>query len=224
MKKGIRLFSRQACAFGLLLAHSLVWSGCEDDDKKTAHSGTERPGRYHITVYYTPVEIYHSGPTLPVWGATDISGESGRELLGSYPESFIAAVQMEGSGRITSGAYAGKYLNGSFGGGFWLSEFAPDAYGEPLQPFKTAAADADVLERGTLFKLKKPLLESGNVEISATAAKKLLSSTWDVQDHFETGYGGDLRIDLYIGEEDRDDFTTKSPYYVALENVIIETY
>jgi len=226
MKTGIRKLSLQMLAFGALLASSILWTGCEDDDddKNTSDPGNELPGRYYVTAYYTPVEVYHGGPSQDVWGYTTIGGESGRVLLGSYPESFIGAVRMQGSGRITSGTYVGKYLNGSFVGDFWLSEFASDAYGAPLLPFLTAAADDGVLARGTRFKLKEPLLESGGAEISSTASKKLLAITWDVQDHFEAGTGGDFRIDLYIGEEDRSDFTTDNPYYVALENVIITTY
>lgn len=225
MKIGNRLFSRQTLFIGALLATSLIWVGCEDEDKDASSTpGNELPGRYRITVYYTPVEVYHSGPTQPVWGFTSSSGESGTVLLGSYPESFLAAVQMEGVGRITSGAYAGKYLNGSFGGGFWLSDFAPAAYGAPLQPFITAAADDYVLAPGTRFKMKEPLLQSGGVVLDSSAAEKLLSTTWEVQDLFEAGFGGDLHIDLYIGEEDRAAFTTSNPYYVALENVIIATY
>jgi hypothetical protein len=223
MNTGIRLFSRQVLTFGTLLATLLLWTGCEDDGSKTAEPGNELPGRYYITVYYTPVEVYHGGPLQPVWGFTTISGESGRVLLGSYPEGFVAAVQMQGSGRITSGAYAGRYLNGSFGGGFWLSDFAPDAYGAPLKAFRTAACDNSVLAPGTRFKLKGPLLESGGVPISPAASKKLLASTWEVQDQFEAGYGGDFHIDLYIGEENNGGFTTDNPFYVALENVIIAT-
>ncbi len=223
MRTGIHSLTRPLLAMGALLASSLLWTGCEDDDKKTTEPGNELPGRYYVTVYYTPVEVYHGGLSQPVWGFTTIGGESGRVLLGSYPEGFIAAVRMQGSGRITSGTYAGKYLNGSFGGGFWLSEFAPDAYGAPLQPFRTAACDDSVLAPGTRFKLKKPLLESGGVAVSSAASRKLLASTWEVQDHFEAGYGGDFHIDLYIGEEDRAGFTTDNPFYVALENVIIAT-
>jgi len=175
-------------------------------------------------VYYTPVEAYHGGPLQPVSGFTTITGESGSVPLGSYPESFVAAVRMQGSGRITSGAYAGKYLNGSFGGGFWISEFAPDAYGAPLQPFRTAAADENVLAPGTRFKLKGPLLEDGGAAIDPSAAQRLLSVTWEVQDQFEAGYGGDLHIDLYIGEENHPDFLSDNPFYLALEDVTIATY
>lgn len=223
MKTGIRFFSRQPLAFAALLVTSALWTGCEDEDKKKKESGTELPGRYYISVYYTPVEIYHGGPEQDLWGFTSVARESGIVLLGSFSESFIAAVQMQGSGRITSGTYAGKYINGSFRGGFWLSEFAPTVYGSPLHPFISAACDDTVLAPGTRFKLKKPLLQSGGDPIRSAGAKKLLDTTWEVQDHFASGYGGDFHIDLYIGEEDSGDFTTDNPFYVTLENVIIAT-
>jgi hypothetical protein len=74
-------------------------------------------------------------------------------VIGSYPADFVKFVKDEGTGRITSGGHAGKYLNWSYDVGYWL-DFAPrDAYGNSLVPYVSTAADTDVLRAGDQFTL-----------------------------------------------------------------------
>ena len=206
----------------LLLPVMLALSGCDSGDDGDGGSGTLMPGRYTFTFYYTPVESFFGGAPQAIQGCTSIDCASGIQNLGSYPSDFIAAVRMQGSGRITSGPYAGKYLCGSFSDNFWIHPFPPDAYGSAARPFVTAAADDSVLARGTRFRLVAPLTESGG-PIPASTEDKLLSSTWTVSDHFQAGYGGALHIDLYVGEQTTASFAS-SPYYLLLENIAIEVF
>lgn len=205
----------------LALAAAVWLTGCENQTD-SGGDGTLLPNRFRITVYYTPVESFHNGDQVSIWGCTSIGCESGQQFLGSFPSSFIDAVRMEGVGRITTGPYAGKYLNGSIRGGFWVSNFPPDGYGGSLQAFRTAAADDYVMPQGTRFRLVEPFTEEGGWPVASSVAKKLRSTVWEVQDHFEAGYGGDFHLDLYIGEEDRFDFIVTSPYIIALENTGVE--
>ena len=211
--------SRLAATASALL---LALSGCGGDDDPASGSGTLLPG-FRVTVYYTPVESFHSGPSESIAGCPSPDCSSGPLPLGAYPSSFLAAVRMQGSGRLTSGPYAGQYLHGSLGGSFWISPIPSDAYGSPVQPFETAAADDDVLPRGSRFRLVEPLLESGGSPLPPAVAARLLASTWNVQDHFEAGYGGALHVDLYVGEQQQADFTS-SPFYLMLENTTLEVF
>ena len=203
-------------------AATLFLSGCGGDDDSTSGNGTLMTG-FRLTVYYTPVESFYGGTLQAIQGCTTLNCESGLQPLGTYPAAFLSEVQMQGSGRITSGAYAGQYLHGSFGGNFWISPIAADAYGSPAVPFETAAADDSVLPRGTRFKLVDPLTESGGAPLPSSVSDRLLSATWNVQDHFEAGYGGALHIDLYVGEQEQANFST-SPFYLMLVNQTIEVF
>ena len=206
----------------LTAALLLALSGCGGGDDDSSGSGLLMPG-FRLTVYYTPVESCYGGAMQAIQGCASIGCESGIQPLGTYPSAFLSEVQMQGSGRITSGAYAGQYLHGSFGGGFWIGPIASDAYGSPVRPFETAAADDAVLPRGTRFQLVEPLTESGGAPLPSAVADRLLSATWNVQDHFEAGYGGALHIDLYVGEQEQAHFAA-SPFYLMLVNQTIEIF
>jgi hypothetical protein len=145
----------------------------------------------------------------------------GNKLIGTYPASFIKATKTEGTGRITSGANAGKYLNWSVDVGYWLDTIPSDGYGNALVPFKTAAADAIALPKGTQFRLVAPLIQEDGSALDATAANRLLAGQWLINDQFTPGLGGALHLDLYIGEEDRTNFTNMSPLYTTLMNTKI---
>jgi hypothetical protein len=145
----------------------------------------------------------------------------GKSLIGSYPASFIKATKAEGTGRITSGANAGKYLNWSSNVGYWLDTIPSDGYGTALVPFRTAAADDIALTRGTQFALVAPLIQDDGTPLDSTSANKLLSAQWLINDQFTPGLGGALHLDLYIGEEDRVNFTNQSPMYTTLMNTKI---
>ena len=176
---------------------------------------------YEITVYYTAVESYHGGGTVNVRGCPTQDCEGGNDDLGTYPESFVQAVEDEGAGRITSGPHAGKYLNWSDGVGYWLDNVPANSYGAGLSPFRTAAADGGVLARGTRFQLVAPLIQDEGGPLDEASANRLLSATWEIQDEFTPGLGGAHHIDLYIGEEDRANFTETNPLYTTLVNASI---
>lgn len=165
--------------------------------------------QWHITVYYTPVESFHAGPKQNVRGCLVQDCEWGQDALGSYPADFIEKVKNEGAGRITSGAYANKYLNWSYNAGYWLDTIPANSYGGKLQPFVTAAADPQTLSRGVQFKVTSC---GDHKTIDETVCDKLKASTWQIADEFTPGLGGERHIDLYIGEEAVPAFEESSQY------------
>ena len=219
--ESIPLFRRAARLLAGAVFLALA-GGCGEDESASSGSGAVLPQRFKITFYYTPVESFFSGPLQAVQGCTSIDCASGSQDLGAHPADFLDEVRLQGSGRLTSGPYAGQYLNGSFSGGFWISSFPPDAYGGALQPFETAAVDESGLPRGTRFRLVAPLLENGQ-PIPASAEARLLDATWNVQDRFEPGFGGAAHLDLYVGEQATPSFTS-SPFSLLLENPAVEVF
>ncbi|HET8640734.1 MAG TPA: hypothetical protein VFM37_02285, partial [Pseudonocardiaceae bacterium] len=87
-----------------------------------------------VTVYYTAVESFHRGDPVEVTGCVRRGCKNRDEPLGRYPGGFAEAVREEGSGRITDGAHAGKYLNWSHDIGYWLDSAPRTAHGEALEP------------------------------------------------------------------------------------------
>ena len=185
-----------------------------------ATGGSVSSDSYLITVYYTAVESFHTDAAQNVSGCLVRDCSFGNSLIGSYPASFIKATKAEGTGRITSGANAGKYLNWSVDVGYWLDTIPSDGYGGALVPFRTAAADAIALPKGTKFVLVAPLIQEDGSALDATAANRLLAGQWQINDQFTPGLGGALHLDLYIGEEDRAKFTSSS-LYTTLANTKI---
>lgn len=215
---GLRpIHGRKATVRGgwIILGAVLFLGGCDGSDSSPAST-------YEITVYYTAVETFHGGAAMAVYGRLSPADESGDALLGTYPAGFVEAVQSEGTGRITSGTYAGRYLNWSYDVGFWLDAVPANAYGDALAPFQTAAADPDVLARGARFQLLAPLVQDDGTPLDSASAARFLAAAWNVQDQFTPGSGGAHHLDLYIGEEDRPDFTGTSPLYTTLVDVKIE--
>jgi hypothetical protein len=186
----------------------------------TPAPGTVSAESYTITVYYTAVESFHTDAAQSVSGCLVRDCSFGNSLIGSYPASFIKATKTEGTGRITSGANTGKYLNWSVDVGYWLDTIPSDGYGGALVPFRTAAADAIALPKGTQFRLVAPLKQEDGSALDATSANRLLAATWLINDQFTPGLGGALHLDVYIGEEDRVNFTN-SAMYTTLSNVKI---
>ncbi|MEO6291777.1 MAG: hypothetical protein ABIO88_04065 [Burkholderiaceae bacterium] len=187
----------------------------------TTTTGTVSTSVYTITVYYTAVESFHTDAKINVSGCLIRDCAFGNNLIGNYPASFINATKTEGTGRITSGVNAGKYLNWSVDVGYWLDTIPSDGYGTALVPFRTAAADDIALARGTLFKLLAPLIQDDGTALDSISANKLLAAQWLINDQFTPGLGGALHLDLYIGEEDRLNFTNTSPLYTTLMNTQI---
>jgi hypothetical protein len=188
---------------------------------------------FRASVYYTPVESYHPRSctrTVVAW--PDISTVGSKVTVGPYPCRFVNRVKEEGTGRITSGNYAGRYLNFSWEGlgprgdrqGFWLDTAPRDSYGNTLVPFVTAAADANVLPRGTPFKVIDCGRQDGASPPDAEVCAQFKAANWKIEDQFTTGFGGEKHIDLYIGEEDQPSFEGRSPKYVDLTDVVLRAY
>jgi hypothetical protein len=167
-------------------------------------------GGWEITVYYTAVESFHTGAATTVRGCLSLQCAHGSAVIGTYPADFVAAVRDEGTGRITSGTHAGAYLNWSVDIGYWLDSAPRDARGQPLQPYRSAAADVSVAF-GTVFFVTGCGTDSGsNDPIDAAFCTRLKQAIWVVQDRFSEGTVGQ-HVDLYIGEEDQANFVNTSP-------------
>lgn len=196
----------------LIAALALAVAGCGE-----AHTEGAEPG-WTVTVYYTAVESFHHGETVEVFGCPVLDCEGGEDPLGSYPQDFVQAVADEGTGRITSGEYVGRYLNWSYDVGYWLDTEPRNSFGDPLRPFISAAADPEVLGAGTLLRIT----ECGDApDVEAAVCEKLRESRWVIEDEFTPGLGGRRHIDVYLGEEDRVDFT-QGAWYTTLENAVLE--
>lgn len=187
-------------------------AGCSD-------TGSAEPQQWKVTVYYTAVQSFHHGAPTPVIGCASLDCAHGDALLGSYPGDFVDAVRDEGTGRITAGRYAGRYLNWSYDVGYWLDDVPRDTAGGVLRPYATAAADPEVLAPGAEFTLD----DCGEGEVDAGVCERLRKAVWRVDDAFTPGLGGGGHLDLYIGEEDRPGFTD-SPAYTMLENARITVH
>jgi hypothetical protein len=182
----------------------------------------QRIGGFEITVYYTAVESFHSGAPKQVVGCIGQACSWGNKVIGTYPSDFVQFVKDEGTGRITSGANAGKYLNWSHDVGYWLDSIPCNAYGQALRPFVSAAADSDVLKKGARFRLVAPLVLDDGTPAPSNFGGTLLGASWELEDLFTPGLGGPGHLDLYIGEEDQVNFTTQSPKFLTLSNATIE--
>ncbi|PXX68781.1 hypothetical protein DFR70_102467 [Nocardia tenerifensis] len=159
-------------------------------------AGADEWSDWTVTVYYTAVESYHDGPRETVHGCLDLDCADSDARIGELPSDFVDAVRDEGTGRITSGANAGTYLNWSYDIGFWLDTQPRDAGGEILQPFRSAAAEG--MAPGTRLRLA----DCGIIDPeSAPPCTEFQSAEWIIGDEFIPGPGGPHHLDLYIGEE-----------------------
>jgi len=164
-----------------------------------------------VTVYYTAVQSFHSGPPVKVVGCSTMDCTNGTEDLGAYPADFVEAVRDEGTGRTATG----RYLNWSYDVGFWLDEAPRDAYGQPLRPFESAAADPIVLSAGTRFTIIDCGREVDGGAVAQAVCTPLRQARWMVTDQFTPGFGGPRHVDVYIGEETGPGFT-EGPLYTTL--------
>jgi hypothetical protein len=169
-----------------------------------------------VTVYYTAVESFHDGPLVEVTGCRSRGCAERDESLGRYPRSFADAVREEGTGRITSGEHAGRYLNWSYDIEYWLDDSPRNAHGGTLEPFRSAAADG--IPDGTSLRLVDCGTQENGQAAPAEVCRALGAGRWRIEDRFTPGLGGDAHIDLYIGEEDIPDFTTAGETYVSLRD------
>jgi hypothetical protein len=169
---------------------------------------------WRVTVYYTAVESYHRDGPVTITGCRELRCEHGTDELGRYPGGFATAVREEGTGRITNGPHAGRYLNWSHDVGYWLDDAPRDAHGRALEPFRSAAADG--IPRGTRLELRTcGRLDSGD-PVPDEVCRKLRTADWEIRDEFTPGLGGANHVDLYVGEESTSDYTTSGDLYVTL--------
>ncbi|GAA3508154.1 hypothetical protein GCM10022416_61910 [Actinomadura keratinilytica] len=180
-----------------------------------------RPGRWRITAYYTAVERFHGGRRKAVRGCPGLRCDDGDTPLGSYPEEFVEIVRTEGSGRITSGPHRGRYLNWSHSVGFWLDDTPRDSAGRPLRPWRSAAADRDVLARGRRFVIADCGRDGAGRPVSGEVCERFRRATWTVVDVFRPGYGGEHHADVYIGEETGPGFARSTPWYTTLRDATL---
>lgn len=165
---------------------------------------------WELTVYYTAVESYHSGPTSVIRGCPDQDCAFGNKILGTYPKTFSKAVKDEGTGRTKT---PGVFLNWSYDVGYWLDTLPANTNGEALRPFISTASDG--LRLGDTFRLVPPLRQDTGEAVDPAFSALLLAASWDVEDEFTPGLGGPKHIDLYIGEEDRVNFKN-GPRYITM--------
>jgi hypothetical protein len=184
-------------------------------------TGNQSSTGWYVTVYYTAVESHYDDEPVPVTGCLVIDCEHGDDDLGSYPESFVQAVENEGTGRIVSGRHAGSYLNWSHDTGFWLDNAPRDSHGRPLEPFVSAAADPTVLSAGNELRITGCGVAEDGTAIDPAVCDRLRSASWRIMDEFTPGLGGDRHIDVYLGEETEPDFTS-NPLYSSLHNATLE--
>jgi hypothetical protein len=184
--------------------------------RELTRSRPDDSAAWTVTVYYTAVEAYHSGPPTPVVGCPTMDCAHGTTDLGTYPVDFVAAVRAEGAGRTVTG----RYLNWSYDVGFWLDHVPRDAYGQPLRPFESAAADPAVLAAGTRFSIVDCGHEADGGPVPAVVCARLRQARWTVNDQLTPGFGGPHHVDVYIGEETGPAFT-ESPWYCTLSEAIL---
>jgi hypothetical protein len=169
---------------------------------------------WQVTVYYTAVESFHRGRPVEITGCRQLDCAHGNDELGRYPGGFAKAVRDEGTGRITTGPHAGRYLNWSHDVGYWLDDAPRDAHGRPLERFRSAAADG--VPDGTRIELRNCGRQDSGDPVPDPVCRTLRGADWQIRDEFTPGYGGDNHLDLYIGEESTPDYTASGELYVAL--------
>jgi hypothetical protein len=181
------------------------------------------PG-WHLTTYFTALESFYTGAPAAVTGCLDASctapGDPGN-ALGSYPADFVAAVQTEGTGKITSGNEAGQYLNWSGsqpGSGYWLDMAPRDAQGNALMPYVSAAA-FDTYPFGDAFAVLDCGVDSTTfMPMDAQACADFQKASWQVRDRFESNTEV-KHLDLYLGLQDQADMNN-DPHFVDQVNAV----
>lgn len=156
---------------------------------------------WRLTVYYTPVASYYSGAPQTVTGCSDLQCTNRNVTLGTFPSDFVQTVQTEGTGKIG----ANRYLNWSIDVGYWLDTLPRDAQGNPLLPYRSAAADPSI-PFGSTFKIATCGADTATgTPTSASACSTYQWPTWQVTDRFSVGSVG-AHVDLYIGEQTSANF------------------
>lgn len=165
---------------------------------------------WEISVYFTALEKYYSGPLVELRGCPVIDCSNGTADLGRFPSDFLAAVKEEGSGRLASSVAESGYLNWSVSIGYWLDSAPRDARGSILQPYVSAAADP-AIEYVSTFQIDDCGLDVRTGEpVDPRVCDSISRATWIVRDRFTVATVA-KHLDLYVGEQDRVDFLGRSP-------------
>jgi hypothetical protein len=162
---------------------------------------------WNLVVYYTPVETYYGGATQSITGCGPDAPDScskGTTALGSYPSSFLTAVQNIDDGRITSGQYAGDYLSWDDDTGWDIDTTLTDDNDNPMQPFVTAQADVPV---GTHFQVTSCGTQGG-AAVADSVCSQLLNHLWTVTDSNDGDTANE--VDLYVGVQDSPTFASSA--------------
>lgn len=186
-------------------------------------SPTPSTTSWRLITYYTAVEAFHGGSSAQVRGCLDSECRS-YGTIGNYPKDFVSAVKTQGTGRITSGIFAGRYLNFSYGSGYWLDTAPRDAYGNELVAFASVAAEPATLARGTRFQITDCGIDnSGRGTIDPSVCTRLKQADWTVSDRLTLDFGS-AHLELYIGEEDQVNFVKKSPKAISVKKAAISVF
>jgi hypothetical protein len=177
---------------------------------------------WHLTTYFSAVESFFTGAPAAVTGCLDVNCSSPGDPdspLGSYPGDFVDTVQAEGTGKITSGAGAGRFLNWSAsqpGSGFWLDDAPRDAQGNALVPYVSAAAH-ESYPYGAAFTVVDCGVDQTTAEpMDAKACADFQMGKWEVRDRFESNTEV-KHLDLYIGLQTTADMND-DPHFVDQVN------
>lgn len=187
--------------------------------KATAAAPPFFSGNWEVSTYYTAVEEFYSGARMTVEGCPFLECSAGTQHLGSFKADFVQAVIAEGSGRTASPDAKGRrYLNWSASTGFWRDYFPRDAQGFVLRPYQTVAAGT-ALAYGSSVHLQSCGEDkiTGDA-IGQAACSALTAANWEIRDRFET-LVAPLRLDLYLGDQDRARFSAESPTSVHVVRV-----
>jgi hypothetical protein len=177
-------------------------------------------GGWELSVYFTAVEKYYSGPLVKLIGCPVIDCSNGTTDLGAYPGDFLAAVKEEGSGRLTASTADPRYLNWSISVGYWLDSAPRDARGSILDPYVSAAADPGIQYVST-FRIETCGDDARTREpLTPVACESISRPNWIVRDRFTAGAVG-KHLDLYIGEQDSADFLAASTRAIHALNATI---
>ena len=171
---------------------------------------------WRLDLSYTPVQSYHHGQGVQVTGCPRASCASKADL-GTYPSDFIEAVRAQGTGKLTSGTHAGKYLGWAAGVGYWVDTAPRGVRGDVLQAFSSAVSGTSLLSLRTRVRiLSCGLDESGGS--NTAVCDRLRAPAWSV---VEVPNPGPTRsLTLYIGLETGPKFTG-SPWATTFSHAVL---
>jgi hypothetical protein len=162
------------------------------------------------------VQSYHTGAPQAITGCPPqpTNCSNGSTPLGSYPGDFLEAVRDNGTGRITGGRYAGRFLTYDAQSGYAVADTNVDDSGNAKRPFVTAAADEGI-PLGTSFRVQACGVDgSDGSPVDGGVCSRLVAASWVVGERSGEPTGS-RELALYIGEENRPDFDSVEPLVIA---------